>query len=141
MLVFFLVLPIRLVQATPICSAPAAGEMDVESAYRLGKLALLGTHFSTGALDYSPKDQPDEDGFFVMQGVGRQSNFGWFAVNAWTGDVWNLGGSKCEHLTNPVLRKEQEKIKVKFRDQKEYERLSRLKPRRMYDLEFCGSPP
>jgi hypothetical protein len=118
----------------------AVQQIDENAAHKLGILALIGTPDEGGALE-SSFDTPNDDGFYVMQGWGRHSTFGWFAVNAWTGDMWNLGGSNCTHLSNPTLRKEQKKIKKQFKDKKEYERLSRLKPRRMYDLEFCGSLP
>lgn len=129
-----------LFMTVPISNVWAVENIDVTYAHHLGKFALIGTDNEGGALEAS-FDTPDDDGFYVMQGIGPMANFGWFAVNAWTGDVWNLGGSNCEQLSNTVLREEQKKIKKQFIDKEEYKRLHNLKPRRMYDLEFCGSPP
>ncbi len=52
---------------------------------------------------------------------------GHFAVNPWTGDVWNP--ALCERVTLPSLQKVQEKIRKRSRlTEKEYLRLRAKKP-------------
>lgn len=69
--------------------------------------------------------------FFVFDGLNRSpvnGSFGFFAVNPWTGDVWNLWG--CHKLSTPTLRESQAKIRHRFTatEMKQYAKLSRLKP-------------
>ena len=55
-------------------------------------------------------------------------NVGEFAVNPWTGHVWNLW--TCKEITNLVVRKEQTEIKKRFTSEelKQYRRLAAFKP-------------
>jgi hypothetical protein len=69
--------------------------------------------------------------FLVFQGASKppaEGSFGYFAVNPWTGDVWNLWG--CHRLSTPALRKSQAAIRQRFsrEELKQYARLRRLKP-------------
>ncbi len=56
---------------------------------------------------------------------GEQNDY---AVNPWTGDVWDLWS--CERVSNASLRKMQTEIKQKFNSDeiKEYKRLHNLRP-------------
>jgi hypothetical protein len=53
---------------------------------------------------------------------------GYFAVNPWTGEVWDLWS--CHKVSSAVSRRAQRKIKRRFtsEEMKQYRRLSRLKP-------------
>ena len=54
-----------------------------------------------------------------------------FAVNPWTGDVWNTAG--CEHLSSPSLKKEQAGIRKRFGlTKEEYAKFHARRP-------LCGS--
>lgn len=69
--------------------------------------------------------------FLVFRGASKppaEGSFGFFAVNPWTGDVWNLWG--CHRLSTPALRKSQAAIRWRFTraELKQYPRLRRLKP-------------
>jgi hypothetical protein len=69
--------------------------------------------------------------FIVFDGLSKppaEGSFGVFAVNPWTGDVWNLWG--CHRLSTPALRKSQAAIRRHFTltETKRYAGLRRLKP-------------
>ena|SRR6185369_17544430 len=51
-----------------------------------------------------------------------------YAVNPWTGDVWDM--FSCQQISNPQIQKIQEAIKKMFnaKELKEYERLRSLRP-------------
>ena len=103
-----------------------------ESAAR--RLAAQGYYGSTSGLEYfdydsgvSTKFAPP---FIVFDGLSKppaEGFFGVFAVNPWTGDVWNLWG--CHRLSTPALRKSQAAIRQRFArgEIKEYARLRLLK--------------
>lgn len=94
------------------------------------RLAAEGDHGAATGLDYF---DPDNNGgpFFVFHGLTKppvEGSFGYFAVNPWTGDVWNLWG--CRRLSSAALRKSQAEIRRRFTttELKQYEKLRRLKP-------------
>lgn len=70
-------------------------------------------------------------GFFVFQGIypDRDGSFGWFAVNPWTGDVWDYWFCQGRYST-PALEAEILKLKERFRPYEllRYEELRRLNP-------------
>jgi hypothetical protein len=81
-------------------------------------------------LEYFDYDS-NSGSFFVYNGLTKppaEGSFGFFAVNPWTGDVWNLWG--CQRLSTPALRKSQAAIRRHFtrEELKQYARLRRLKP-------------
>jgi len=117
-------------------AAEMSKKIDAHLAHELAKLSL-DYHNKGGALEFAPKASDND--FFVFQGIGTQSTFGWYAVNSWTGDVWNT--MSCQRLSNPELRVEQEKIKKQFNENqmKEYDQLHALGPHRVSDLELCDS--
>lgn len=126
-------------------SSASAGEIPEKVSIELGNKLIGIAHGWPPERKIEPPDGYDgpDDPFYIYQELGQYvGTAGWYAVNPWTGDVWDIMGN-CEHLTNSILQKEQEKIKMKFSksEMKEYKRLNALKPRRMYDLEPCGSPP
>jgi len=132
-----LILGLFLAFSTPAFAVEVEEKVDKELGEELVALANVVGH---GALDGGWR----EDGFFIYQLWGESyGTKGWFAVNPWTGDVWDtMAGPNCKHYTTPALAKEQEQIKKRFTkaELKEYKHLSELKPRRLYDLELCGSP-
>jgi hypothetical protein len=76
--------------------------------------------------DFSPGMSPP---FFVFYGLNESDGgFGYFAVNPWTGDVWDLWG--CRRLSTFTLRKSQAEIRrhLTREERKQYSRLARLKP-------------
>jgi hypothetical protein len=103
-------------------------KIDEPTAHRLASEAYYATDADVRYFDYDPGlGRP----FFVYYGVSAppaEGAFGYFAVNPWTGDVWNLWG--CHRLSTPILRKSQAEIRRRFtRDElAQYDRLRRLKP-------------
>ena len=82
-----------------------------------------------GVLDYDPgMGHP----FFVFYGIstapGSQGGFGYFAVNPWTGDVWDLW--ECRKLSTPALRRTQVELRRRFTraELDQYPRLAHVKP-------------
>lgn len=77
--------------------------------------------------DHETKDHS----FFIVYGFNpppAEGGFGFFAVNLWTGDVWDLWS--CRKLFTPALRRSRAAIKRRFTpaELKQYPRLTRLKP-------------
>jgi hypothetical protein len=118
----------------PLCCAAAAQraeipwKIDEPTAERL--VAEGWDHGRLpGVLDYDPKMRRR---FFEFYGISTapesEGGFGYFAVNPWTGDVWDLWG--CHKLSTPALRKSQAKIRRRFtrEELKQYPRLAALKP-------------
>jgi hypothetical protein len=67
--------------------------------------------------------------FFTFSGAGILAGIdGYYAVNPWTGDVWNLWG--CNRPTAPALRRALTEIRHRFtaEESKHYRKLRRLKP-------------
>jgi hypothetical protein len=94
------------------------------------RLAAEGDHGSATGLEYFDYDS-NSGSFFLFDGLTKppvEGSFGFFAVNQWTGDVWNLWG--CHRLSAPALRKSQAAIRRHFTraELKQYTRLRRLKP-------------
>ncbi len=105
-----------------------ARKLDEKSAQSLAA-AATGHSRTPEDLDYQGADF--DPSFFVFYGLNlppAMAGFGYFAVNPWTGEVWDLWG--CHKLLTPVLRKSQAEIRRRFSPQelKQYRRLVRLKP-------------
>jgi hypothetical protein len=121
-----------------VCRGVAAGEaqiprkIDVPTAQRLAAEGDHGSETGLGFFDYdSGVSRNFTPPFMVFDGLSKppaEGSFGVFAVNPWTGDVWNLWG--CHRLSTPALRKSQAAIRRRFtRDEmKQYARPLRLKP-------------
>lgn len=100
-----------------------------EEAVMLASLALPGAAGSFEG-ELSPRSL-----FYIFQGLhsdpGKEGSatFGFFAVNPWTGDVWDLWDCGKRYRT-PALRKAQAAIRKRFTpaELKEYPRLRDLKP-------------
>jgi len=121
-----------------LCHGVAAGEaeiirkIDKTTAQRLAAEAVYGRNEYLEFFEYdSGVSNNFTPPFFAYYGASKppaEGSFGVFAVNPWTGDVWNLWG--CHRLSTPALRKSQAAIRRRFtRDElKQYSRLRRLKP-------------
>jgi len=82
-------------------------KINVHVAYALIKMATK----REDGLDSN--ETPDENGFFIVDRYGNHDGVeARYAVNAWTGDVWDL--FSCSHLSNSALRKAQAAIKQGF---------------------------
>ncbi len=121
-----------------LCHGVAAYEAKIEwkiDESTAQRLAAEGDHGSPTGLKYFDYDSNISSNFsppfIVFDGLTKppvEGSFGVFAVNPWTGDVWNLWG--CHRLSTPALRKSQAAIRQRFtrEELKQYARLSRLKP-------------
>jgi len=99
----------------------------MSTAQRLAAEGFFGADKGLEFLDYDSK----RGDFFVFDGLSKppaEGSFGFFAVNQWTGDVWNLWG--CHRLSTPALRKSQAAIRRRFTptEMPQYARLRHLKP-------------
>jgi hypothetical protein len=119
---------IVLCHVTATHAADIPWKLDKKSAQALAALAA-GDSANPGDLDPDlPTVSPP---FFVFDGISpspAEGSFGYFAVNPWTGDVWELWG--CRRLSTPALRKSQAEIRGRFTSEelKQYARLRNLKP-------------
>jgi len=71
----------------------------------------------------------EPDNFYYLVGVGLEAgSFGDFAVNVWTGDVWDLWD--CQLLSSPALQKSKAAILDRYlpRELKFYHQLHKLHP-------------
>jgi hypothetical protein len=121
-----------------LCHSVVAGEtkifwkIDEATAQRLAAEAVYGGHKYLKFFDYDSNMSSNfSPPFLVFQGASKppaEGSFGYFAVNPWTGDVWNLWG--CHRLSTPALRKSQAAIRERLgrEELKQYTRLRRLKP-------------
>lgn len=73
-------------------------------------VAVLGIDAKVMVLvPYADDHAPEFYSFEVFRrGSSANGHVGYFAVNRWTGDVWNIDG--CSRIASPVLSKEQESI-------------------------------
>ena len=99
------------------------------------RLAAEANHGSDEYLEFFEYDNGVSNNFtppfIVFDGLTKppaEGSFGVFAVNPWTGDVWNLWG--CHRLSTAALRKSQAAIHRRFtrEELKHYATLRRLKP-------------
>ena len=65
--------------------------------------------------------------FWGYQGIGKiGGSFGFFAVNPWTGDVWDLWS--CKQLQSAALDASKAKIRQSFTSDVMYQKYSSKKP-------------
>lgn len=116
-------------------------KVNVDLGADLVEMAMIGTPYKGagyGIPPENPKGTVPKDAFLIYQILGKyEGTVAWFAVNPWTGDVWNM--NECMLFSNPELLKAQARVKKRFNgnELKEYKYLHDLKPYRMYDLEPC----
>jgi hypothetical protein len=119
--------------AITLCHGAAASETKISrkinepTAQRLAAQAVYGADKYLDSFDYDS----DNGSFIVFNTISKppaEGGFGYFAVNAWTGDVWALWG--CHRMSTPALRKSQAAIRRHFplAELKQYATLRRLKP-------------
>ena len=116
-------------------------KIDETTAQILAVDAVYGSTKYINSFAYEGSDSKIDPPFFVYDGMGPvNGSFGFFAVNPWTGDVWNLWG--CWKESKPASRKLQVKIRKKFTadELKQYTHLSRLKPGCTFELSTKVAP-
>lgn len=122
--------------STNVLAETITEKVNVEKGASLIELAMAGTRYQgSGFGKPSPKNR---EAFLIYQILGKyEGTVAWFAVNQWTGDVWDM--DECKLIINPSLQKAQAAIRKQFTgtELKEYQRLHALKPYRMYNLEPC----
>jgi hypothetical protein len=94
---------------------------------------VIKVHNAGADLINSPRSF-DPDFFFFAATWANSSGspiIGYFAVNPWTGDVWNSAG--CEHLSSKRLERLQQDIRKRFHfSSEDYAKLRAKKP-------MCGT--
>jgi hypothetical protein len=102
-------------------------KLDVDEAEQLAYKALSGHRpRPPGTLWYEPDISLP---FFTFSGAAILAGIdGYWAVNPWTGDVWDLWG--CTRPTTPALHRALTDIRHRFtaEERKQYRKLRRLKP-------------
>ena len=86
-------------------------------------------HNAGAALIYTPREWDPDFYFFCATWSNPVGSpiIGYFAVNPWTGDVWEAAG--CELLTTESLKKLQARIRERSRlKEEDYRRLHAKKP-------------
>src|ERR1700761_571763 len=110
------------------CSGVAQAEvpkkLTEEQAYQL--IARVFGNLHGGTFEY---DRDPDSIFYDYQGIGRpgtEGSFGFFSVNPWTGDVWDLW--ECHKLKRARLPALKAEIRRRFTptELRQYGRLSRL---------------
>ncbi len=105
-----------------------------DEADKILALAYFGSLEWKNSFDYQGDDSLVSPPFYAYQGIGSgpagvvNLNFGFFAVNPWTGTVWNLWD--CKKISTQASLKLQAQIKKRFtaKEMKKYRWLSNLKP-------------
>ena len=135
----FCACPVMLAILFPIGLPARADEIplkiDEATAQTLAADAVYGSTKYIHSFAYQGSDSKIDPPFFVYDGIGPvNGSFGFFAVNPWTGDVWNLWG--CWKESKLASRKIQAEIRKRFTadEFKRYADLSRLKPVCTVDL-------
>ena len=107
-------------------------KVDEAAAERLAAEAVFGAHKLLEYFDYDENiSRTFTPPFLVFNGLSKppaEGSFRFFAVNPWTGDVWNMWG--CHRLSTPASRKSQAEIRGRFTaaEMKQYAKLRQLKP-------------
>lgn len=103
---------VALVIAVSLLSAAGPRRIDRGVALRLMGEAMAALGIGPKGFDLMPYVNdyaPDFYSFQALpQGLGSEGSIGFFAVNPWSGYVWNLAG--CRQVTSPALRREQKRI-------------------------------
>jgi hypothetical protein len=114
-----------------VAQAEIPKKLTERQAYQLIHRAFGNLH--GGSFEYGPDLDKN---FYAYQGVGRvgtEGSFGFFSVNPWTGDVWDLW--ECHKLKRRRLQALKSAVRRRFTSEelKQYDRLSRLKPECIVD--------
>jgi hypothetical protein len=110
--------------------SPAQKRISLEEGRKL-VYAIVAVHDPNHEVDISRVDNPYDVQFYYFEASwpnpAGSPHLGNFAVNPWTGDVFNADG--CERLTSPSLKKLQDAIRKRSRlTREEYVRLRAKKP-------------
>jgi hypothetical protein len=92
--------------------------------------SILSKNFGFGS-DQGPYDygEGEDKPFYEYECINKYAHScGYFAVNPWTGEVWDLWS--CHKISSAAARRAQRKIRRRFtsEEMKQYRRLSLLKP-------------
>jgi hypothetical protein len=110
-------------------SALASGlpyKIDERAAQKLAAVANEGSEKFWKQYDY---DENMDAIFYSYNELGLNvDSLGFFAVNPWTGDVWNI--MQCKRISSPAARAMQNKIRKRFTatEMEQYQKLSALMP-------------
>ena len=107
---------------------PPDGKIGIEEARKLAYEAVK-VHNPDATLISSPRAFDPDFYFFAATWPNPTGSpiIGYFAVNPWTGDVWNAAG--CEHPTSKSIEKLQQEIRRRSHFKRgEYTRLRAKKP-------------
>ncbi len=98
------------VGASLVRAQPPRQKISIDNARRL-VYEIVKVHNPGADLISSPRSFDRDFYFFAATWPNPTGSpiIGYFAVNPWTGDVWNSAG--CEHLTSKSLRKLQNDIR------------------------------
>jgi hypothetical protein len=99
--------------ALSIGAAPAGGlPVSRRLAWRLMGEAMTAMGIGPRAFVLVPSTDANAPDFYSFQalpvGPGSEGSIGFFAVNPWSGYVWNKAG--CVQVTSPTLKREQERV-------------------------------
>jgi hypothetical protein len=114
--------------AGPSGAQPRDQKIDVEES---GKLVneIVKVHNRGASVTSSPRAFDPDFYFFAATWPNPTGSpiIGYFAVNPWTGDVWNSAG--CERITSKSLKRLQQDIRRRFHfKREEYTKLRAKKP-------------
>ena len=112
----------------------AVAQVDHITQKEAEKLAeeAMNAYHPGGYLDYFPPGQ-SELGFYEFEVLSHDPvaspHVAMFDVNDVTGDVWQVGGSVCTHLTSPTLKMHQAEIRKRLKqDAQAYDVLRVTRP-------------
>jgi hypothetical protein len=117
--------------ATAVAQPPGR-KIDIEEARKLVHEVVKG-HNPDASITSSPRAFDPDFYFFAATWPNPAGSpmIGYFAVNPWTGDVWNAAG--CEHLTSKSIERLQQDIRKRSHFKREdYVKLREKKP-------MCGA--
>jgi hypothetical protein len=111
---------------------PPRQRISLEEARKLA-YEVVKVHNPGAELNNSPRSFDPDFYFFAATWPNPNGSpiIGYFAVNPWTGDVWNSAG--CEHFTSKALAKLQQGIRARLQvSRAEFVKLRAKKP-------MCGT--
>jgi len=103
---------LTLVISVGILAATGPRQISSKAAWKLMGEAMAASGIDPKGFDLVPYVNSYAPDFYSFQalprGPGAEGSIGFFAVNPWSGYIWNLAG--CRQVTSPSLKKEQARI-------------------------------
>lgn len=117
------------VQISDAAGSEEQHRISIDEAREIGQLAIDSYHRGAALVPVEKQFVPS---FYVFEAESPNPEtaavIGSFAVNAQTGDVWDMAGY-CHHLTSRAIRDRQEELRRRFGYSKsEFAKLEKLKP-------------